>query len=136
MVGPLSAIQIPSDINFPWSLAYISVWVYLGKIFRSQFVCSQHTAPRNIKLTQIPPSQDTNLHLSRVEPQKFISCAQRNSHQASVGLEPGISRLAVKRATTGPKCPFIVPVYCSQLLNSKGLCEQMDRRQMEKGTKW
>ena len=51
---------------------------------------------------QTPPSQGTNSHLSRVEPRRFIYCAQRNSRSASVAFEPGTSVFAVERVTTGP----------------------------------
>ena len=84
-----------------------SIQVSLGKLFHSRFVCSQHTAPRNIKLAQTPPYLGTNSHLglTQVEPQRFISCAQRSSHQVSVGFESGTSRSSVKHATTKPTCP-------------------------------
>ena len=58
LVGPLSAIQPfrhPLTFKFPWPLGYIrrlafgSPW---GSYFTPGFVCSQHTAPRNIKLAQ------------------------------------------------------------------------------------
>ena len=93
--GSYSAFQPPFDpFNFPWSLGYIrklafgSPW---GNYFTPGFVCSQHTAPRNIKLAQTQPSQSTSSHLGRVETLKFISCALRNSRKASVGFEPQTS---------------------------------------------
>ena len=56
--GLLSAIQPPfNTFNFHWSLGYIrklafgSCW---GNYFSPSFVCSQHMAPRNIKLAQTP----------------------------------------------------------------------------------
>ena len=43
--GPLEAIQ-------PFSLTSTDHWATLGNYFTSGFVCSQHTAPKNIKLAQ------------------------------------------------------------------------------------
>ena len=60
--------------------------------FTPGFVCSQHTAPRNIKLAQTHPSWCTNSHLGRVESRRFIPCALRNSRYASEGFEPRTSR--------------------------------------------
>ena len=90
-----------------------SVWISLRKLFHSQYCCSQHTVPRNIKLAQTPQFQGTNSHLGRVEPRRFISCAQRNSlwaiwcvqrntRQACVGFELQPLYLL---STTGPMCP-------------------------------
>ena len=65
-----SAFQPPFDINFPWSLGYIRKLVFgspWGNYFTPSFVCSQHTVPRNIELTQTSPSHGTNSHLGRVE---------------------------------------------------------------------
>ena len=84
-----SAVQPPFDI-----LTFLSHWATLGNQRSglpgetSGFVCSQHTAPRNIELAQTQSSQCTNSHLGRVEPQRFISCALRNSRKASVGFKP------------------------------------------------
>ena len=107
-VGPHPVIQPfshRSTFIFPWSLGYIrkltfgSPW---GYYFTPGFVCSQHTAPMNIKLAQIQPSKGTTSHIGRVEPRRYISCALRNSRKASVGFEPRTSRSAAERATTGP----------------------------------
>ena len=53
-----SAVQPPFDINFPWSLGYmgkLACWSAWGNYFIPGFVCSQHTAPRNIQLAQTLP---------------------------------------------------------------------------------
>ena len=44
-------------------------------------------------------------HFGRVKPRRFISCALRNSRQASVGFEPRTSRSAGERATNVPTRP-------------------------------
>ena len=62
-------------------LVFGSSW---GNYFIFGFVFSQHTAPRNIKLTQTQRSQGTKSHIGRVEPRIFISCFQRNSRLDSV----------------------------------------------------
>ena len=69
------------DINF-WSFGYIRKLAFGAlwqNFFTLGFVWSQHTAPRNIKLTQTPCSQGTNSHLVEWSLGDFISCAQRNS---------------------------------------------------------
>ena len=114
LVGPLSAIQpynLSWTFNFPWSLFYImklAFWSPGGKYFTSGVVCSQHMAPGNIQHAQTQTSQDTNSHLGRVEPRRFICCAQRNSRQASEGFEPRTSRSAGECTTTGPTRVFLV----------------------------
>ena len=78
LVGLLSAIQpfsLPLTLNFSWSLDYIRELVFgspSGNYFTPSFVCSQHTAPRNIKLAQTQPSQGTNSHIGRVKSWGFI----------------------------------------------------------------
>ena len=82
LVGPLLDIQPPYDINFSWSLDYIRKLAFgspMINYFTPGFVCSQHAAPKNIKLAQTLSSKGTNSHLGRVEARRFISCAQRNS---------------------------------------------------------
>ena len=108
LVRPLSAIQSfshPLTFNFSLSLGYmrkLALRSPRGNYFTSGFVCSQHTAPRNIRLTQSPPSQGTNSHLGQVEPRKFIACVLRHLRKASAEFEPWTSHSAVKRTTTGP----------------------------------
>ena len=63
-------------------------------------------APMNIKLTQTQFSQGTNSQRGRVEPRRYISCALRNSREASLKFEPRSSRSAVERAATGPTRPI------------------------------
>ena len=63
------------------SQVFCSPWT---NYFTPGFVCGQHTAPGNIKLAQTPLSQGTNSYLGRVDPRRFISCAQRNSLSANV----------------------------------------------------
>ena len=56
-----------------------SVQVFLGKLFLTCFVFSQHKAPMNVKPAQKLPSLVSNLHIGQVEPRIYISCVQRNS---------------------------------------------------------
>ena len=66
------------NINFPWTLVYIKKLAFgfpWENYFTPGFVCSQHTA----QLAKTPPSQGTYSHLGRMEPWRYISCAQRNS---------------------------------------------------------
>ena len=50
-----------------------SVRVSLRKLFHSRFVCSQHTAPRNIKFAHTPPSQRTVSHASEIH----LMCSEK-----------------------------------------------------------
>ena len=112
LTGSLSDIQAfshPLTFNFPSSLGYIIRKLVFGSPrgnnFTPSFVCSQLTAPRNIKLAQTLPS-GTSSHLGREEPWRFISCGHRNSCYAKVGFELQTSRSAGECTTTGPMCPF------------------------------
>ena len=44
-------------LDYIYKLAFGSPW---RNYFNAGFICSQHTAPRNIKLAQTPPSQGSN----------------------------------------------------------------------------
>ena len=129
LVGPLATIQ--PYINFPWSLGYLRKLAFgssRGNYFTHDFVWKQHTAPRNITVDQtLLPSQGTNSQLGQVELRGFISSAQRNSRQASVGFKSRTSRSAVERTTTGPTRPDNVNITYIQKLSSlnyiKGMCE-------------
>ena len=101
--GPIGVVSLNHYITL--KLTFRSPW---GELSTPGFVCSQHTVSRNIKLAQALPSQSTNSNLDRVEPRRFISCAQRNSHEASVGFVPRTSRFAVERAITGPTRPKVI----------------------------
>ena len=58
LVGLLSAIQPPFDINFPCSIGYISKLSFEppGESILLSVLCTSNTATRNIKLAQTPPS--------------------------------------------------------------------------------
>ena len=108
MVGSFSAIQPPFDINSPCSFGYIrklAIEFPYGNYFTTFFVCTQHKAPRSIRLTE------TILLLGRVEPRRFFSCALINSCQASVGFEPGFIWSSIECTTTGLMCPSVCVFY-------------------------
>ena len=84
-VGSLSTIR---PLSHPLTLTSSRHWAILGNLcsglpgttqFILGFVCSQHTAPRNIKpaQTQTSSSRVTNSHLGRVERRRFISCTKK-----------------------------------------------------------
>ena len=107
MVGPLSAIQPfchPLTFNFTdiRKLAFRSPWV---KYFIPGFVCSQNTAPGISNLHRHSPLRVPNHTLGEMSLRDFISCALRNSRQASVEFEPWTYRSAVGQATTVPMSP-------------------------------
>ena len=74
-----------------------------GETISLQVLCAANIimVPRNIKLAQTMPSQGTYSNLDRVEPWRFISCAQRNSRLARVRSEPGTTQSAAEHSTTG-----------------------------------
>ena len=99
LVRPLSSIR---SYNHYLTLTSTGRWTTLGNYrsflhggsyFTTGFVCSA----RNIKLENTQPSHGTSSKHGRVEPRIFISCTQRISRKAVVGLEPKTSRSAVAR---------------------------------------
>lgn len=64
------ALSYPLRFDFPLSLGYIRKLAFRfpwENYFTTGFVCSQQTAPGNVKLAQTQDSQGTNSHLGEVK---------------------------------------------------------------------
>ena len=98
-----SAVQPPFGINFPWSFGN---WL-LG--FPEETISLTVLCAANIS-SEYQTCTDTTLSGCQFTPwssgaSQIQFCAQRNSPWASEGFEPGNSRTADKRATTGQHAP-------------------------------
>ena len=135
LLGPLSAIHPfshPLTFNFLWSLSYIrklAFWSPWVNYF--SFVCSQHTAPRNIKLAHTLPSQGTNSHLGRAEPLRLISCG-REIHVRPVqdSNQGALDRGAIR--PTRPIMSFELLIFyhskdrCRTVYGTERICHRCD----------